>query len=158
MQTRTIVVIAVAVGALALAGSALGASAHSSAATVVSTKQTTYGTILVTSSGQTLYLDSADKPGHPACTGGCLSSWPPLKTSGPTKATGSAKGSLLGTTKIAGGAKQVTYAGHPLYTFASDSKGNPTSGEGVSGFYVVSASGAKITKSAAKPPAKKPGY
>jgi predicted lipoprotein with Yx(FWY)xxD motif len=158
MKTHRIVILAVAIGSLALAGSALGAAHHASATTVVTTKQTSYGTILVTSSGQTLYLDSADKAGHPACTGGCLSTWPPLKASGTLKAAGSAKSSLLATTKISGGAKQVTYAGHPLYTYASDSKSTPTSGQGVSGFYVVGPTGAKITKAASKPPASKPGY
>jgi predicted lipoprotein with Yx(FWY)xxD motif len=140
------VLVAAALGALALTGSAFGQSAHSSAATGVTTKKTSLGTILVTSSGQTLYLDSADKPGHPACTAGCLSAWPPLKMSGTPKASGSAKASLLGTAKIAGGVKQVTYNGHQLYTFASDTKSKPTSGEGVNGFYVVSPSGSKITK------------
>jgi predicted lipoprotein with Yx(FWY)xxD motif len=158
MKTCRIVVIAVAIGSLTLAGSALGAAHRASATTVVTTKQTTYGTILVTGSGQTLYLDSADKSGHPACTGGCLSTWPPLKASGTLKAAGSAKSSLVATTKISGAVKQVTYAGHPLYTYASDSKSNPTSGQGISGFYVVSTSGKAITKSAAKPPASKPGY
>jgi predicted lipoprotein with Yx(FWY)xxD motif len=158
MKTHRIVLVAVAVGALGLAGSAFGSSAHSSAATVVTTKKTSlYGTILVTSSGHTLYLDSADKPGHPACTGGCLSVWPPLKASGTLKASGSAKGSLLGTTKIAGGVKQVTYDGHQLYTFASDTTGSPTSGEGSNGFYVVSPSGKAITKSV-KPPGGGTGY
>jgi len=160
MQTNRIVLVAAALGALALTGSAFGQSAHSSAATVVSTKQTSYGTILVTSSGQTLYLDSADKPGHPACTAGCQSIWPPLKTSGAPKASGSAKGSLLGTTTIAGGVKQVTYNGHQLYTFKSDTKSNPTSGEGVNGFYVVSSSGSKVTKPVTKkkPTGGTPGY
>ena len=161
MKTHRIVLFAAALGALALTGSAFGQSAHSSAATVVPTKTTSFGTILVTSSGQTLYLDSADKPGHPACTGGCLSAWPPLKASGTPKASGSAKASLLGTAKIAGGVKQVTYNGHQLYTFASDSKSHPTSGEGVNGFYVVSPSGAKITKPTTtqkKPPSTTPGY
>ena len=67
---------------------------------------------------------------------------------------------MLGTTKIAGGAKQVTYNGHQLYTFASDIKSSPTSGEGVNGFYVVSPSGAEITKSPAakKKPSSSPGY
>ena len=51
---------------------------------------------------------------------------------------------MLGTTKIAGGIKQVTYNGHPLYTFASATK--DTSGEGENGFYVVSPSGKKIIK------------
>jgi len=153
MKTHRIVLVAAAVGALALAGSAFGQSAHSSAATVVTTKKSPlYGAILVTSSGQTLYLDSADKPGHPACTGGCLSIWPPLKTSGTPKAAGSAKSSLLGTTKITGG-KQVTYDGHQLYTFASDNANSPTSGEGSHGFYVVGPSGKAITKSTStKPP------
>jgi predicted lipoprotein with Yx(FWY)xxD motif len=160
MKTHRFVLVAVAIGALALTGSAsaLGQSAHSSAATVVTTKKTSFGTILVTSSGQTLYLDASDKPGHPACTGGCLSVWPPLKASGAPKASGGAKASLLGTTKIAGGVKQVTYDGHQLYTFASDTKSNPTSGEGVSGFYVVGPSGSKITKSTTKPPSSAPGY
>jgi predicted lipoprotein with Yx(FWY)xxD motif len=154
MKTHRIVLVAAAVGALALAGSAFGQSAHSSAATVVTTKKSPlYGAILVTSSGQTLYLDSADKPGHPACTGGCLSIWPPLKTSGTPKAAGSAKSSRLGTTKIAGGVKQVTYDGHQLYTFASDNANSPTSGEGSHGFYVVGPSGKAITKSTStKPP------
>jgi predicted lipoprotein with Yx(FWY)xxD motif len=161
MKPRRIVLVAAALGALALTGSAFGQSAHSSAATVVTTKTTSFGTILVTSSGQTLYLNSADKPGHPACTAGCLSAWPPLKASGTPKASGSTKASLLSTTKIAGGIKQVTYNGHQLYTFASDTKSKPTSGEGVNGFYVVSPSGSKITKPTTvkkKPPSTTPGY
>ena len=145
MKIRTVLLVSVALGAFALASSAFGQSAHSSAATVVTTKKTSLGTILVTSSGQTLYLDASDKPGHPACTGGCLSIWPPLKASGTLKASGGAKTSMLGTTKIAGGIKQVTYNKHPLYTFASAATG--TSGEGDNGFYVVSTSGSKITNS-----------
>jgi hypothetical protein len=70
---------------------------------------------------------------------------PPLKASGTLKASGGAKTSMLGTTKIAGGIKQVTYNKHPLYTFASAATG--TSGEGDNGFYVVSTSGSKITNS-----------
>ncbi len=160
MKAHRIVLVAVAIAAVALTGSAFGKSAHSSAATVVTTKNTSFGTILVTSSGQTLYLNSKDKPGHPACTGGCLSAWPPLKASGTPKASGGAKASLLATTKIAGGVKQVTYKGHPLYTFTSDSKGSPINGEGVNAFYVVSPSGSAITKSptAKKKPSSTPGY
>ena len=158
MKRHRIVLVAVALGALALSGAAFGASAHSSGATVVTTKKMSFGTILVTSSGQTLYLDAADKPRHPACTGGCLSVWPPLKTSGKPKAAGSAKSSLLGTTKIAGGVVQVTYNGHQLYTFASDTKSNPPSGEGISDFYVVNPNGTKITSTTTKKPSKNPGY
>jgi predicted lipoprotein with Yx(FWY)xxD motif len=146
MRIRTILLALVALGALALASSAFAQSAHSSKATVVMTRTTSLGTILVTGSGRSLYLDTADKKGHPACTSSCLSVWPPLKASGTVKAEGGAKAADLGTIKIAGGVKQVTYNGHPLYTFTSDTKSGQTSGEGQNGFYVVSPSGSKITK------------
>ena len=153
MKTHTVLPTLVAAGVLALAGSALAQSAqltaHPSSATIVTTKKSSYGTILVTGSGRTLYLDVADKAGHPACTHSCLSIWPPLKASGTVKAAGAARASLLGTIKIAGGIKQVTYKGHPLYTFASDTKSGQISGEGQNGFYVVSPSGSRITKKTA---------
>jgi predicted lipoprotein with Yx(FWY)xxD motif len=130
---------------LALAASAFAHSTgRSAAAATVSTKTTSLGTILVTGSGKTLYLDVSDKTGHPACKAGCLTIWPPLKATGALKASGHAKSSALGTIKIAGGIKQVTYDKHPLYTFASAATG--TSGEGEGGFYVVSPSGSKIAK------------
>jgi predicted lipoprotein with Yx(FWY)xxD motif len=134
---------------LLVAASAFGQSAHASGArAVVNAKKTSLGTILVTSSGKTLYLDAGDKPPKFACTGGCLQAWPELTTSGAPMAKGAVKASKLGTVKR-GSATQVTYAGHPLYTFASDSSSNPTSGEGVNGFYVVSPSGAMIKNSTA---------
>jgi predicted lipoprotein with Yx(FWY)xxD motif len=126
-------------------GVATVASASGSRA-VVNTKSTSLGTILVNSSGQTLYLDTKDKSGHFACTGQCAAAWPVLKTSGKPKAAGKVKASMLGTVKH-GSATQVTYNGHPLYTFVQDSKSAPTSGEGVNNFFVVSPSGSKITKS-----------
>ena len=88
------------VGSLGLAGAAFGSAAHAStSSTVVSTKQTSLGTILVNASGQTLYLDTADKPPHFGCTGACLKTWPPLKAIGAVKAAGAAKASLLGRPK-----------------------------------------------------------
>ena len=38
--------------------------------------------------------------------------------------------SLLGVTKRKDGKRQVTYAGHPLYTYVGDTKAGMTSGEG----------------------------
>jgi predicted lipoprotein with Yx(FWY)xxD motif len=146
MQIRKILLVLVAFGALVLASSAFAQSAHSSKTTIVMTRKTSLGTILVTSSGRSLYLDTGDKKGHPACTSGCLAIWPPLKATGTVKAEGGAKAADLGTTKIAGGVKQVTYKGHPLYTFASDTKSGQVSGEGENGFYAVSPSGSKVTK------------
>ena len=146
MKARRVLLIPVALATLATAGTALGHSAHASASrAVVSTTHSSLGTILVTGSGQTLYLNTGDKPGHFACTGGCLTIWPPLKTSGKPKSSGGAKAAELGTTKGPGGITQVTYNKHPLYTFASASTG--TSGEAVNGFFVLSPSGSKVTAS-----------
>jgi len=146
-------------GSLGLvSGVALASTAQASASnTVISTKQTSLGTILVNSSGKTLYLDTADKPPHFACTGACLKAWPALKAVGTVKAAGAAKAALLGTTKGPAG-KTVTYNGHPLYTFVSDSTSNPTSGEGQHGFYAVSPAGAKVPLPKKKPTSQAPGY
>ena len=56
--------------------------------------------------------------------------------------------SLLGLAKPQHGLRQVTYAGHPLYTFVGDKRAGQTSGEGLSNFgadwYALSASGGKV--------------
>jgi predicted lipoprotein with Yx(FWY)xxD motif len=138
------------VSSMAVLGVAAAASGHARASavhTVVTTKQTSLGTILVTSSGQTLYMDVNDRSGHFACTGMCAAAWPALSTSGKPKAVGKAKASDLGTIKH-GKLTQVTYHGHPLYTFTADTTSSPVSGQGVNGFYVVSPGGKRITKAA----------
>ncbi len=149
MRHLKLVIAVAGVAALASAGAAFGSGAHVSAAsTVVTTKHTSLGTILVTSTGKTLYADSGDKPPHFACTAGCLQAWPPLKAAGALKATGAAKAADLGKVKGPAG-EMVTYKGHPLYTFVSDTKSGQTSGEGVNGFYAVSPAGSMV-KNAAK--------
>jgi predicted lipoprotein with Yx(FWY)xxD motif len=78
--------------------------------------------ILVDGRGLTLYMYIADSPGHSACSNDpvyhCAKAWPPLLTKGAPRAGQGAKPSLLGTLKRAGGALQVAYKGHPLYTNA----------------------------------------
>ena len=53
-----------------------------------------------------------------------------------------------GTTKRKDGRLEVTYAGHPLYYFITDTKAGDATGQGVNGFgalwYVVSPSGMLI--------------
>jgi predicted lipoprotein with Yx(FWY)xxD motif len=146
MKRLKVLLVLSSLAVLGVTAAALGRSAHSSAArAVVTTQQTPLGAILVTRSGQTLYLDTGDKPGHFACTGMCAAAWPVLSTSRAPKAAGKAKASDLSTVKH-GKLKQVTYNGHPLYTFTADTKSSPMSGEGVNGFYAVSPRGNKITK------------
>jgi predicted lipoprotein with Yx(FWY)xxD motif len=117
----------------------------------VGVESTSLGKILDDSQGRTLYLFQADKGTKSACFGPCATNWPPLRSANPTAGSG-ANGSMLGTTKRSDGQPQVTYNGHPLYTFKGDSSAGDTSGQGISAFgglwYVVSPAGQQVTKSA----------
>jgi predicted lipoprotein with Yx(FWY)xxD motif len=92
------------------------------------------GSILVASTGRTLYLFKADVGANSACTGACATAWPPLLAKGkPTAGTGLTT-SKLGTITRSGGNHQVTYNGHPLYLFIKDQKPGQTTGQGVTAF------------------------
>lgn len=123
----------------------------SGTAATVGTAKTPLGTILVNGQGRTLYLFVADTGSSSTCSSACAAVWPPLLTKGAPKATGSAMASKLGTTKRSDGTTQVTYAGHPLYTYTPDSAAGQTTGQGVSSFgapwYVLTSSGAQVTSS-----------
>ncbi len=149
---------AVTVGLLAAAGAMTGPAAAAGArepaeiGNKVLVKTATvhkYGKVLVDQKGLVLYYNTADKASHWACTGTCLTEWPPL-----TLPKGEALAQLsngitgLGTVPGITGA-QVTWDGKPLYTFSHDSPGT-VKGEGVAHvWYVVqlshSATGAHWT-------------
>jgi predicted lipoprotein with Yx(FWY)xxD motif len=139
---------AVALGATA--GLAAAASAPSSPAKV-SVRSTKLGKVLVNGKGVTLYLFGKDKKNKSACSGACAQAWPPLLTKGKPMASGGASAAKLGTTKRADGTTQVTYNGHPLYTFIQDhNKAGSTAGEGINAFGavwdVVGTNGNRIVK------------
>ena len=115
-------------------GGAAGAPSGSTAASVVSTKTSSLGTFLVDGQGRTLYLWDADHGPKSTCTAACAQAWPPLTTTGTPKASGAVKSSLLGTAMRADGSREVTYAGHPLYTYAGDTQPGQTAGEGSDSF------------------------
>lgn len=137
---RTHVILAVmlatiASGSTVAAARSTGPSAHTSRATEVVLRHTSIGTILTTSSGFTLYEFTRDRANENSCMkiSGCSQAWPALKTSGRPTAGPGVKASLLSTIRISGGAEQVTYAGHALYTYVGDSAGQ-TSYVGVNAF------------------------
>ena len=100
----------------------------------VSTASTSLGTVLVDSQGRTLYLFNADKGTKSACSGACTSAWPPLRVSGKPTVGGGAAASELGTTQRSDGQREVTYNGHPLYTYIGDSKPGDVNGQGLTAF------------------------
>jgi predicted lipoprotein with Yx(FWY)xxD motif len=74
-------------------------------------------TVLTTAKGLTVYTFAADTtPGKSSCYGSCAAYWPPVT------GTPSAAGipGTFGTITRTDGTKQVTWNGHPLYTYVGD--------------------------------------
>jgi predicted lipoprotein with Yx(FWY)xxD motif len=94
----------------------------------------TLGTVLVGSSGNTVYTLTDASGKAVACTGQCLTFWPPLLlASGSTSATGSSGVTGLATVS-AGGGTQVTENGLALYYFSGDKDAGTANGEGIASF------------------------
>jgi predicted lipoprotein with Yx(FWY)xxD motif len=118
----------------------------------VATASGAVGAMLVDGQGRTLYLWEADTTDESTCSGACAQAWPPVTTKAAATAGGAVDAKLLGTSKRSDGTAQVTYAGHPLYTFAGDTAAGQLNGQGSDAFgaewWAVSPGGAAITKSA----------
>ena len=94
-------------------------------------------TILTNVDGKTLYYFTPDTATTAACTGSCISMWPPLLSSGSGSPTSAS--TLSGTLSVQTDAngKQVEYNGHPLYVFSGDTAAGQTNGEGLFGKWFV---------------------
>jgi predicted lipoprotein with Yx(FWY)xxD motif len=134
-----------------------GSTASSSTSTATGTKVTTkhakkLGTILAAGTKElTVYMFAADKGSASSCTGACAAAWPPVIAKGSPTASGQATSADLGTITRAGGVKQVTYHGHPLYYFIKDKDDGDAYGQGAHAFgadwYVLAPSGTKVDNS-----------
>ena len=159
----------VAMAALAAgcgSGGSDNANASSAATTATTTTTTTsgqsgtvdvassgLGKILVDSQGHTLYLFEKDSGTKSACTGECATDWPPVRAKGQPTVGDGADASLVGTTQRSDGDPQVTYNGHPLYTYEGDHKAGDTNGQGSTafgaGWFALSAAGDQVSGQAA---------
>src|SRR5437588_6712934 len=95
-------------------------------------------TVLTNSQGLTLYYRTSDTASS-VCSGGCASAWPPVIASSTPSASSSLPGKL-GLLSDANGS-QVTYNGHPLYTYSGDSSPGQSNGQGVGGVWFVVTTG-----------------
>lgn len=103
---------------------------------MIGDRTTPLGTVLVNSTGRTLYEFTKDAKGASSCTGACATNWPPVLAGAgtmPTEMSG-VTGTLATITRSDGG-HQVTYDGHPLYTFAGDTAAGQTNGQGIKGVW-----------------------
>jgi predicted lipoprotein with Yx(FWY)xxD motif len=92
------------------------------------------GAVLVDASGFTVYDFHKDRGTTSSCYGACAGVWPPVLTEGAPQSGKGTSASKLGTTKRKDGTTQVTYAGHPLYTYASDKKPGEANGQDIDSF------------------------
>jgi len=123
-------------------------SANATRAALITTKHHgKLGTVLAFGPKKlTVYLFEGDKGSASSCTGACAGVWPPV--TGKPQAAAGAMGADLGTITRSDGITQVTYKGHPLYTYVRDKDDGDAYGEAIKSFgaewYALSPAGKKI--------------
>jgi len=130
------------------------ASGGSSTGAAISTASSKDGTILVDSTGKSIYILTSDKPnGASACTTQCLQFWPAVTAPSPLPTSLAGVTAKLGTFMAADGSSQLTINGYPAYTFSKDTGPGTIDGQGVKSFggvwWLVTPSGSWITTAAA---------
>ena len=103
---------------VAVAGAGAPAATAGGGAAALKTGKVGSVTVLTTAKGLTVYTFAADTtPGKSSCYGGCAAYWPPV--TGTASAAAGIPGTF-GTITRTDGTKQVTWNGHPLYTYVGD--------------------------------------
>jgi predicted lipoprotein with Yx(FWY)xxD motif len=103
---------------------------------VLHVQNSALGYVLAEANGQVVYRYSQDtKGGKPTCTGSCAQIWLPV-TGSPVPSAADHGLGTLSTVSDANGARQITYNGYPLYTFAG-AKPFSTAGNGLGGVWHV---------------------
>lgn len=118
---------------LAVLGLSLAATGPKSTSTTSSKAQVEvrriHGvSVLTNARGFTLYWFAPDTPSKSTCFGTCAAYWPPL-TGRPVGGPGVT--GKLGTIERSGGPTQVTYDGHPLYSYIGDSAPGQSTGNNI---------------------------
>jgi predicted lipoprotein with Yx(FWY)xxD motif len=105
----------------------------------------------------TVYLLTADKPGHSSCEAQCLQFWPPVAAPAGKVPSVSGVSAVLSVTRATSGDSMLTAGGWPLYTYANDQIPGDVHGQGIMNFggtwYAVSPSGVAVKAPPASAPA-----
>ena len=150
MRILTRLPAAVLVGALAAGVTACGAGQAVSGPPSYELQARTLpgaGRVLTDGRGFSLYMYVPDHRGRSQCYGVCARQWPPLTlpagVAHPLAGRG-VKASLLGTVRRAGGVRQVTYNGWPVYLWQGDQEPGQATGQAddMGLWYLLSVSGA----------------
>jgi predicted lipoprotein with Yx(FWY)xxD motif len=125
--------------ALALAASAAGDPSRTSVRVGASHSARLHETILVNTSGRTLYHLMPESAHHIICTGACAKLWPPLlvRSRATLLLASSGVHGRLSIVRRPDGKLQVALNGLPLYTFARDHRPGDVKGQGFGGVWFV---------------------
>ena len=124
-------VVAAVVFGVSVATASSGQAVPATAGGTAMLRTTTIGgvSVLTNSSGRTLYWFAPDTPSKSACYGTCAAYWPPV-IGNPVAGPGVTV-SKIATIARTDGTIQVTYAGHPLYTYVGDTAPGQASGNDI---------------------------
>jgi predicted lipoprotein with Yx(FWY)xxD motif len=123
--------VAAVVFGVSVATASSGQAVPVTAGGTVMLRTTTIGgvSVLTNSSGRTLYWFAPDTPSKSVCYGTCAAYWPPV-IGNPVAGPGVTI-SKIATIARTDGTIQVTYAGHPLYTYIGDTAPGQASGNDI---------------------------
>jgi len=107
------------------------------------------GDILATGSGATLYDFAPDSSHQSKCLNdGCVFQWPPLIVNGPVRVGPGVHQDLVATLRRPDGSTQLSYGGHPLYTYNMDVTPGMIMGQDIDQdgglWYVLTAAGTEV--------------
>lgn len=94
-------------------------------------------TVLTNSQGLTLYYLSSESATTLHCSASCLTIWPPVLAPNGAPAVPMGAAGTIGVLSGDTTRPQVTYNGHPVYTFSGDHAAGDVNGEGVKGVWFV---------------------
>ena len=128
VTTGVLTIAALVLLGVAVAGANPAAPAATGTAAGLKTTTISGTTVLTNARGFTLYSFAPDTPAASKCYGSCAAYWPPVTG---TTAAGRGLPGRVATITRTGGARQLTYNGHPLYTYIGDSAPGQASGNNI---------------------------
>ena len=90
--------------------------------TTLKLRNTNFGRILVDGNGRALYLFTREGSTKSRCYGQCAVAWPPFYARGKLRAGSGLDPDKLASSRRRDGRRIVTYNGHPLYYYVTDTK------------------------------------
>ncbi|MDQ0864962.1 COG4315 family predicted lipoprotein [Arthrobacter globiformis] len=120
-----------------------GVSTTAAADVELKTATSAAGPIVVDKDGKSVYFFTKDvkNSSTSACKDACAAAWPAVTTGSDAPKVEGITGTV-GTISAAGGLKQITLNGMPVYHYAKDTKAGDILGQGVNNaWYLVSPSG-----------------